>query len=68
MKFCEICGAALSWLHDHKDDFSGIDDGPYREKKIDLRLAKNSDPDAVSKARKSAWITRRTRYGEAGHR
>jgi len=29
MDHCLICGSANTWLHDHKPDNSGLDDGPY---------------------------------------
>ena len=25
---CDICGGLLTWQHDHRDDLSGLDDGP----------------------------------------
>lgn len=25
---CDICGGQLTWVHDHRPDNTGIDDGP----------------------------------------
>lgn len=61
---CETCGALLNWTHDHRDDFSGVDDGPYRAKPPKAR----KKPEDVREIRLKAWQTRRERYGECGHR
>lgn len=63
---CCLCGGSLSWTHDHQPDNSGLDDGPF------LRTPrKKMTPKSVFVAREirlRAWITRRQKYGQRGHR
>ncbi len=60
---CNICGGLLSWGHDHRDDFTGLDDGPYRESRT-----KKRQPSEIADIRRRAWETRRTKYGPRGHK
>lgn len=63
---CQTCGQALKWVHDHRDDLSGLDDGPPlhpRRKKAAPKPAEE-----VARIRAEAWATRRQRYGERGHK
>ena len=61
---CAVCNGLLSWAHDHRDDFAGLDDGPYRERKKAVpKLAAE-----ISEIRARAWATRREKYGQRGHR
>lgn len=62
---CPVCGAALAWAHDHRDDLSGLDDGPP----LPQRRRPPPKPAAETAAiRAQAWATRRARYGARGHR
>ena len=62
---CQECQAVTGWLHDHRPDLSGIDDGPpERERKKPAPKT----PECMSKIRAKAWATRRLRYGQYGHR
>ena len=61
-----VCGQPLTWLHDHADDLSGLDDGPplYPQRK---KPAPKS-ADEIRSIRNRAWETRRKKYGKYGHR
>lgn len=66
--YCEKCGGLLAWKHDHKDDETGLDDGPWLpglkpRKKPALKSAVE-----MREIRKRAWETRRGKYGAHGHR
>lgn len=62
---CPTCGFEAAFLHDHKADNSGLDDGPdiypTRKKALPKR------PDVVAEIRARAWTTRRAKYGARGH-
>lgn len=63
-RLCQVCGQSLSWEHDHREDLSGLDDGPP------LPVRKKPAPkaaDEVARIRAQAWGTRRRKYGERGH-
>ncbi len=65
---CPVCFMAEAWKHDHKQDKTGLDDGPYLD---GMRPRKKMEPkpaSIVSEIRKRAWDTRRQKYGVAGHR
>lgn len=62
---CEGCGGLLTFPHDHKPDFTGLDDGPP------LPARKRPAPkpaDEIRDIRARAWATRRQKYGQHGHR
>jgi len=62
MDTCEICGAELSFAHDHRPDNTGLDDGPplrTPRKKMQPKPA-----DETRAIRAQAWATRRERYGQ----
>jgi hypothetical protein len=62
---CPACGCATTFLHDHKLDNSGLDDGPPEP------VRKKADPkptETLARIRAQAWETRRAKYGERGHR
>lgn len=66
---CDQCGGLLTWVHDHKPDNTGLDDGicylPGRQPR------KNPAPkpaDEIRDIRARAWATRRQKYGQGGHR
>jgi len=63
---CSICGALLSWKHDHRDDNTGLDDGPPLHVIRKKPAAKSADE--VGNIRSRAWATRRQKYGQHGHR
>lgn len=62
---CEICGSLTTFEHDHKDDLSGLDDGPELAAK---RKRRSTPAGNVREIRLRAWETRRVRYGSRGHR
>jgi hypothetical protein len=63
---CDVCGMDQSWMHDHKPDNSGLDDGPPLRKE---RKRMEPKPAAeVGAIRRQAWATRRAKYGDRGHR
>ena len=64
--FCTVCGAALTWEHDHRDDNTGLDDGPplHAERKKPAPKSR----DETREIRTRAWATRRQKYGQYGHR
>lgn len=64
---CPTWGAVLTYyVHDHREDGSGLDDGPP------LRAARKrpepKPPEITANIRARAWATRRAMYGERGHR
>lgn len=65
---CDVCGMDQSWLHDHKPNNSGLDDGPYLPGCAPRKKPKPKPADEVSATRKRAWATRRAKYGKHGHR
>lgn len=66
--WCAICGLPLTWEHDHRDDMSGLDDGPYLPGKAPRKKPDPKSPEEISDIRKRAWATRRAKYGPHGHR
>lgn len=62
---CATRGQELTWTHDHREDLSGVDDGPP----FPTRKKPAPKPaDEVARIRAAAWATRRQRYGERGHK
>lgn len=62
---CQVCGQPLTWAHDHRENLSGLDDGPPLPKR------KKPDPkptEETARIRAQAWATRRQKYGQCGHR
>lgn len=62
---CLICGAPLTWEHDHRGDNTGLDDGPPLHPP-----RKRPDPktgEEYRAIRDRAWATRRQKYGQRGH-
>ena len=66
--YCEKCGGLLAWEHDHKDDESGIDDGPWLPGRAPRKQADPKPVKEVREIRLRAWETRRKKYGKYGHR
>ena len=62
---CGVCGGGMDWTHDHRQDNSGLDDGPPlpARKKMERKA-----PDEYRAIRARAWATRRAKYGHHGHR
>jgi hypothetical protein len=67
-EYCQICAAPLTWEHDHKPDFTGLDDGPYLPGMAPRKKAAPKPAEEVRAIRLRAWETRRNRYGAYGHR
>ena len=61
---CSVCGGALSWVHDHRMDNTGLDDGPPLPER---KKPAPKPADETARIRAQAWATRRQRYGERGH-
>lgn len=66
--FCEKCGGVLAHPHDHQDDETGLDDGPWLPGRAPRKKADPKPADEISDTRSRAWETRRAKYGERGHR
>lgn len=66
METCMICGGDLSWQHDHRDDNTGLDDGPPLH--TPRRKPEAKPADEIKEIRARAWTTRRDKYGARGHR
>lgn len=64
-KTCLTCGGELSWVHDHRPDNTGLDDGPPLP--VRKRPAPKI-PEVLRDIRARAWATRRQKYGNHGHR
>ena len=66
--FCSICLAETTWPHDHKDDRTGLDDGPFRDEKPRGKWTDGKSQAEISAIRLGAWETRREKHGQHGHR
>jgi hypothetical protein len=66
METCPTCGGALTWQHDHREDNTGLDDGPPLHPP--RRKAQPKGADETREIRRRAWATRREKYGQYGHR
>ena len=56
---CPHCGGALTWLHDHRLDNYGLDDGPYLPGKAPRKKADPKTAEEMRAIRARAWETRR---------
>lgn len=65
LEICAVCGGSLAWAHDHREDFSGLDDGPPEPER---KKAAPKPPEEMKRIRAQAWETRRQKHGERGHR
>ena len=63
---CETCGCETTFVHDHRADNSGLDDGPplHSERK----KAAPKPTEETREIRLRAWATRREKWGKYGHR
>lgn len=68
MDYCETCGQPMTWRHDHKQDNSGLDDGPYLPGHAPRKKMTPKSADEARDIRGRAWATRRAKYGQHGHR
>lgn len=67
-EYCPICGQVNAWVHDHKRDHSGLDDGPWLPGHAPRKKPAPKTPEETTAIRAAAWATRRAMYGERGHR
>jgi hypothetical protein len=65
---CAVCGQVNAWPHDHKDDQSGLDDGPWLPGHQPRKKMEPRPVAEVGAIRRQAWATRRAKYGDRGHR
>lgn len=65
---CTLCGQAMTWVHDHKPDYSGLDDGPWLPGHAPRKKPAPKSAGELRDIRSRAWATRRAMYGERGHR
>lgn len=65
---CENCGCPLTWVHDHKPDQSGLDDGPYLPGCAPRKKPAPKSSEEMREIRARAWATRRAKHGKHGHR
>lgn len=63
---CETCGDLTTFPHDHQNDLTGLDDGPWIFPPRNKPTRKTATE--LRAIRKKAWATRRTKYGSCGHR
>lgn len=65
---CPTCGGRVApgYVHDHRPDLTGLDDGPPLHPKRKKPAPKSAAETRDIRAR--AWATRRSKYGEHGHR
>lgn len=61
-----ICGGNRTWVHDHRADNSGMDDGPPLHEPRKRPATKSAERVRTIRAR--AWETRRGKYCQHGHR
>jgi len=57
---CEVCGGSGA-PHEHKDDLTGLDDGPYLIGCAPRRKPAPKTPEQLRAIRAKAWATRRAR-------
>lgn len=65
---CNVCGLDQSWLHDHKADKSGLDDGPDLPGHAPRKKPAPKSREEMADIRARAWKTRREKLGPYGHR
>ena len=65
---CPVCAQPLTWVHDHKADQSGLDDGPWLPGRAPRKRADPKPANEAADIRARAWKTRRAKYGPHGHR
>ena len=66
---CTVCGGPITdFIHDHRADLSGLDDGPYLPGRAPRKRPAPKPADEAADIRARAWATRRARYGRSGHR
>tara|TARA_R100001244_G_scaffold2541_1_gene3946 strand:+ start:15206 stop:15451 length:246 start_codon:yes stop_codon:yes gene_type:complete len=66
---CPVCGAETTFVHDHKPDESGLDDGIcFLPGQAPRKRAAPKPPEVMREIRSRAWATRRMLYGQRGHR
>ena len=63
--FCDLCGIEATFMHDHKPDNTGVDDGPDLNRP--RKKAAPKLPAVTAEIRARAWATRRAKYGVHGH-
>lgn len=63
---CADCGSLTTFVHDHKTDLTGLDDGP--EMRPPRKKIEPKPPEVTADIRARAWTTRRQKYGQHGHR
>lgn len=68
MDRCSVCAGALSWVHDHRPDQSGLDDGPWLPGHAPRKKAAPKSASEIAEIRARAWATRRRTLGPSGHR
>jgi len=55
-------------LADNRPDNTGLDDGPYLPGQAPRKRPVPKSSEEVTDIRARAWITRRAKYGDGGHR
>lgn len=65
---CPTCSGLMSTgYHDHRDDLSGLDDGPPLHG-VARKKPAPKPADEMREIRMRAWTTRREKLGPKGHR
>lgn len=65
---CTTCGGVIAFLHDHRPDETGLDDGPWLPGRAPRKKPAPKPNDEIREIRTRAWATRRAKYGEHGHK
>lgn len=61
--WCDVCSASTSFVHDHRPDNSGLDDGPWLPGQQPRKKPAPKSPDEMAAIRAKAWATRRKALG-----
>lgn len=57
--YCTVCGGVLAHPHDHREDETGLDDGPWIPSKAPRKKAAPKTAEEMKVIRAKAWATRR---------
>ncbi len=65
---CRACGGALRGdiVHDHREDMTGLDDGPYLPGRAPRKKPAQKSPEEMRLIRARAWATRKREATHAG--
>jgi hypothetical protein len=61
--YCQICAGVLAHPHDHREDETGLDDGPWMLGRSPRKKAALKTAEEMKVIRAKAWATRRASIG-----